>query len=32
MQNILPRFPVLLEVYHAVQEAMQDENEHGSYT
>ncbi|KAI0724055.1 hypothetical protein C8T65DRAFT_93908 [Cerioporus squamosus] len=33
-QNILPRFPVLLEVYHGVQEALQDEaeNEHASDT
>ncbi|RPD80247.1 hypothetical protein L226DRAFT_454737 [Lentinus tigrinus ALCF2SS1-7] len=31
-ENILPRFPILLEVYHGVQEALQDENEHGSDT
>ena len=29
-QNLLPRFPVLLEVYHGVQEALQNEDEHRS--
>ncbi|KAI0780755.1 GPI-GlcNAc transferase complex, PIG-H component-domain-containing protein [Trametes elegans] len=27
-ENILPRFPILLEVYHAVQEALHAESEH----
>ncbi|KAI0807406.1 hypothetical protein C8Q74DRAFT_1377717 [Fomes fomentarius] len=31
-QNILPRFPVLLEVYRSVQEALQNESEHRSDT
>ncbi|KAI0362307.1 hypothetical protein OH77DRAFT_1388489 [Trametes cingulata] len=26
-ENILPRFPILVEVYHAVQEALQNESE-----
>ncbi|KAI0709438.1 hypothetical protein C8Q76DRAFT_799443 [Earliella scabrosa] len=29
-ENLLPRFPVLLEVYHGVQEALQNEDEHRS--
>ena len=29
-QNLLPRFPVLLEVYHGVQDALQNEDEHRS--
>ncbi len=31
-QSILPRFPILLEVYHGVQGALQDKDEHVSDT
>lgn len=29
-QNLLPRFPILLEVYHGVHEALQEERERHS--
>ncbi|KAM5531027.1 hypothetical protein V8D89_015299 [Ganoderma adspersum] len=31
-ENLLPRFPILLEVYHGVQEALQVENERRAET